>query len=261
MDVTDVLRDRMQEPGGLRRMATVSVAAHVVLVAALLASPEGWLRRHADEAREIMTITLGGGNEPSNGGMTAIGARPVQEVASPDTKRPEPVRPPAAKAPEMTLPKPGARPTKAAQAPAVKQAPDEARGRTPTRGSETTTGSAIAKTGGVGPGIGLSTGGAPGAGATLDVADFCCPDYLVLMTERIKAAWNQNQGVSGQTLVKFTIQRDGRLVDVAIERESGYSALDLSALRAVIVTKQLPSLPAAFPNPSLTVHLNFEYQR
>jgi hypothetical protein len=27
----------------------------------------------------------------------------------------------------------------------------------------------------------------------------------------------------------------------------------------VLLTRQLPELPSAFPNPSLTVHLNFQY--
>jgi hypothetical protein len=33
------------------------------------------------------------------------------------------------------------------------------------------------------------------------------------------------------------------------------------AQRAMLVTRQLPPLPAAFDRPSLTVHLFFEYQR
>jgi TonB family protein len=107
----------------------------------------------------------------------------------------------------------------------------------------------------------LSTGGGPGEGSTLDVADFCCPDYLVLMTERIKSAWDQNQGVAGQTVVRFTIQRDGRLTEAVVEKPSGYPPLEFFALRAVLMTRQLPPLPAAFTNPSLTVHLNFNYQR
>ena len=42
---------------------------------------------------------------------------------------------------------------------------------------------------------------------------------------------------------------------------SWYPGLDLSALRAIVVARQLPPLPAAFPNPTLTVHLNFAYQQ
>ena len=62
--------------------------------------------------------------------------------------------------------------------PVVKQAPDEARGRTPTRGAETRAGSAVAETGARGQGFGLSTAAASGSGSRLDVGDFCCPDYL-----------------------------------------------------------------------------------
>jgi protein TonB len=260
MDVTDVLRDRMHEPAGLQRMVTLSVAVHVALVVALFLAPAAWGGRSTEPPATVMTITLGGGSGPSNGGMTAIGGRPVQIATPlPAVKRPEPVRPPAAKAPEMTLPAP--KPVKVSPAPDVHQAPEDARGRTPTRGPEAETGTAIAETGARGEGFGLSSGGGPGAGSTLDVANFCCPDYLVLMTERIKSAWSQNQGVAGQSVIKFTIQRDGRLTDATIEKSSGSPALDLTALRAIVVTKQIPPLPGAFPNPTLTVHLNFAYQQ
>src|SRR5438093_6895884 len=104
-------------------------------------------------------------------------------------------------------------------------------------------------------------GGGPGAGATLDVADFCCPEYLATMIERIKANWNEHQNVDGQTIVKFTIRRDGVLQDIVLERSSGYPIPDLAAQRAVVLTAKLPPLPAAFPNPMLPVHLTFQYQR
>src|SRR5438067_13337492 len=101
MDVTDVLRDRMQGPSGLQGMAVVSVAAHVALFAAFVVAPGGWLSRIAEEPPVVMTISLGGGGEgPLNGGMTAIGGRPVQVETPPDAPR-EAVRPPAAAAPEM----------------------------------------------------------------------------------------------------------------------------------------------------------------
>ena len=80
------------------------------------------------------------------------------------------------------------------------------------------------------------------------------------MVVRIRQAWQQNQGATGQTLVKFTIQRDGSLTNVEVERPSGTSTLDLAALRAVMSTRTLQPLPEAFPNPTLTVHLNFQYQ-
>jgi periplasmic protein TonB len=191
-----------------------------------------------------------------------LGGRPMQVQTPPEEvlKR-EAVRPPAAKTPEMTLPKPGAKPLKATPVVPVQQAPDEARGRTPTKGSEVSSGSAVAETGARGQGFGLSTGGGPGTGSALDVTDFCCPEYVALMLERIRSSWDQRAETSGAVIVKFTIERDGRITATTVEKASGYAPLDISAQRAVLVTRQLPPLPSAFPNPTLTVHLNFQYQR
>jgi TonB family protein len=263
MDVSDVLRDRMQSPAGLQRMITLSIAVHLSVAGAVIVS-RGLTRHSNDVPKTVMTISLGGSVGPENGGMTSMGGRPVQ-VATPPEEAPkrEAVRPPAAKTPEMTIPVPNAKPLKKviATAPSVKQAPDEARGRTPTKGKEAAFGSAIADTGQRGQGFGLSTGGGAGSGSSLDITgDFCCPDYVATMVVRIRSAWNQNQGSAGQTLIKFTIRRDGSIVDAAIERQSGTTTLDTAALRAVLGTRTLPPLPDPFPNPTLTVHLNFQYQ-
>jgi len=258
-----VLRERMQEPQGLRLTSLVSLLFHSLLAAGLLYGPIRWLPHPAPEEKAVMTITLGGaGTGPKSGGLTAIGGRPIQTTEP--APKPEPVRAPAAKTPEMTTPKIVTKPVapvKTAPTPAVESAPAEARGKTPTRGDEVRAGSAVAETGTRGQGFGLATGGGAGSGSTLDVADFCCPDYLILMTDRIRSNWSQQVEVAGIVLVRFTIQRDGSLTEATVERSSGYSSLDLNARRAVQVTRQLPPLPAAFPNPSLTVHLNFQYQR
>lgn len=262
MDVTDVLRDRMSEPRGFERMAAASLAAHVLFAAVLLFAPGGWLDQRNAEPKTIMTISLGGGNDgPVNGGLTSIGGRPIQQVTPELPKRPEPIRPPAAKAPEMTVPLPNRTPTRATPPPRVQQAPDDARGRTPTKGTETRTGSAVAETGARGQGFGLSTSGGQGSGSRLDVGDFCCPEYIVQMVQRVRSNWVQRAEVPGIAIVKFTIQRDGTLTGAEVERSSGYTALDIAALRAVVGTRQLAPLPEAYPNPSLGVHLNFEYIR
>lgn len=243
-------------------MAAASIALHLLLLAALLFAPGGWLDSREAPPKTIMTISLGGGDEgPESGGMTSIGGRAVQELKPPDEpKRPEPVRPPAAQTPEMTVPLPNKPPVRTPPA-RVRQAPDDARGRTPTRGAETRPGSALAETGARGQGFGLSSGGGTGGGSRLDVADFCCPDYLVQMVQRVRSNWVSRAEVPGVTIVKFTIQRDGTVTGAEVERTSGYAALDLAALRAVVGTRQLTPLPAAYPNPTLGVHLNFEYQR
>lgn len=259
MDVGDVLRDRMVEPQGLRRMATISLFAHIVAASLILFAPARLFTHVAEAPRTVMTISLGGTPGPRSGGLTTMGGRPVQEATPPDAPKPrEAVRPPAAKVPEMTLPRPNEKPAKTAQ---VRPAPKEATGRTPTRGAQVTPGTAVAETGVRGQGFGLSTGGGGTGGVQLDVSNFCCPDYIVGMTDRIRSNWNQNQGVTGNVVIRFTIQRSGTLTDIEVAKPTGYPALDLSAQRAVYVTKQLPPLPAQFPNQTLTVNLTFEYKR
>jgi TonB family protein len=263
MDVTDVLRDRMHEADGLQWMVAVSAALHLALVAVLLLAPEAWFPARQAQPRSVMTITLGSGTPgPRTGGMTQIGGRAVQTEAPPEPpKRPEPVRPPAAKPPAMTVPKPDAAPVRSTPSPPVTQAPPDARGRTPTKGDEPSAGSALAETGARGQGFGLATGGGGGSGSHLDVANFCCPDYIVTMVERVRSHWEARAEVPGEVLVMFTIQRDGSITDVKLERSSGYIALDLNAQRALLNARQLPPLPEAFTNPTLTVHLNFQYTR
>ena len=261
MDVTDILRDRMQEPAGLQKAVSASVLLHGALIAGMLLAPRDLLIKVADAPRAIMTITLtGGGDGPSTGGLTSIGGRPVQVQTPPEEIKSDPVRPPAAKAPEMTVPLPGAKPVKPSAA-SVK-APDDARGRTPTRGAEERPGNAVVETGARGLGFGLSNSGGPGTGSTLDVTgDFCCPDYVAIMVETIRRSWNQQAEVAGSVMIKFTIERDGTITQDSIEKTSGQYQLDNSARTAVRITRKLPPLPAEYTNPTLGVHLNFQYQR
>jgi periplasmic protein TonB len=230
----------------------------------VLFAPGGLFKRAADETRPVMTISLSGSAGPENGGMTALGTRPVQEVTPPEeAPKREAIRPPAAKTPEMTVPLPNAKPTKPSKTPAavVKEAPDEARGRTPTKGAQTSTGTAVSDTGVRGQGFGLSTGGGAGTGSSLEITgDFCCPEYLSTMIARIRSAWNQNQGASGTSLIRFTINRDGSITNATIFKPSGSVTLDIAALQAVVATRALQPLPNAFPNPTLTIRLSFEYQ-
>jgi protein TonB len=263
MDVTDVLRDRTGEPEGLRTTIGVSVAVHVLLAVVIMAAPDAWFPAREAEPRSVMTITLGGGTPgPATGGMSQIAGRAVQtEAPAEPPVRPPPLRPPAAKPPEMTLPATKPAPKPAAPAPRVEQAPPEARGTTPSRGAEPTPGSAVADTGARGQGFGLSTGGGGGSGVRLDVANFCCPEYIVAVVQRIRGNWNARAEVPGQVEMKFTIHRNGRITDIQVERSSGYVALDINAQAALVTTTQVPELPSAFTNPTLTIYLTFDYTR
>ena len=248
------------ESDGLFRTCLISLAGHLVVIVAIFFFPSGFLGSVDVEVRaDVMTISLGGPAGPTTGGQTALAARSVQEILPlEEANRPQWVQPPTPAPPEMILPTPDA-PRRAEADVSVESAPEESRGRTPTRGPMLRQGAALAETGAEGAGLGLSAGGL-GGGGYLEVGDFCCPEYLSTMISLIRRRWNNQQRVTGQVMMKFTIQRDGRITDVQRETSSGYLALDQSAERALLLTAQLPRLPTPFNDDHLTVHLNFEYQ-
>ena len=258
MSVSDIIAARARSADPVTSTVLWSVIAHVGIVAFFVYMPASW-RGETDEApKTVMTISLGGAPGPRNGGLTQMGGRTVQEAT------PEPVRraevPPAVKPPEMALPtKTPVRPvTPPKEAP--KEAPRDAVGRTPTRGAEPQQGPARAETGARGQGFGLTTGGGGGTGVQLDVSDFCCPEYLEQMIRAVTQNWQSNQGVAGAVIMKFTIMRTGAIENVQVERSSGFVAHELASQRALLLAR-LQELPLQFSNPSLTVHMEFKYQR
>ena len=104
-------------------------------------------------------------------------------------------------------------------------------------------------------------GGSSAGGPRLDVANFCCPEYIETMIQRIRSNWDPQHGAAGQSIVKFSIRRDGMLTNVEIDKTSGNPLLDLESRKAVLRTQQLPPLPEQFDRPTLTVSLTFDYKR
>jgi TonB family protein len=252
--VTDIMLARAQPTDGLSATLVWSVAAHMVLVAAVVTMPADWRGAVDDAPTTVMNISLGGAPGPRNGGLTPLGGRVVQ-APEPEVAPARADRPPAQIEPEMGIPTP--RPPRAE----VERTSEAARGRTPTTGEEPQEGPARTDTGARGQGFGLTTGGGGGADAYVDVGDFCCPDYLEQMVQLIQRNWDDQQGVSGATLMMFTIHGDGRIEGVRVEQSSGFQLLDMGATRALLLTSRLPPLPSQFPNPDLTVHVRFEYKR
>jgi len=255
--VSQVLVARSQDADRLQGTLGASLLAHLALLAVVFFLPATWFGDVEQAPEVVMTISLGGPVGPRDGGMTQMGGRPVQAVA--DAKRAiEPVRAPAAAAPEMIEPKKTA--PKKAEAKVTESAKTPA-GRTPTKGDEVRKGSAVsAESTARGQGFGLSSGGG-GTGSFLDTADFCCPEYIAMMLDRIRSQWDPRQQAVGTAMVKYTIQRDGTITGVVVEKSSGYPTLDFMSQRAVQATRQLQPLPAAFTEPLLTVHLAFNYER
>lgn len=240
-DVTGVIVARGGEPDRFVPMVAWSVAVHVTLVAAMLIGVIDLGFDEVEVPRTIMTISLAGAPGPRSG-MTPMAGRAIPTPPPEPAPRPLPApsQPAAAAAPARPTP---SRPRQQPEAEAPPQ-----------------TGATRTDTGARGQGFGLATGGSGGSGVQLDVSDFCCPEYIEQMVALIQQNWQLNQGITGNTVTKFTITRTGGIEQIQVERSSGFQALDLAATQALQRTR-LPPLPAAFPNPTLGVHVTFEYQR
>lgn len=258
--VSDILQSRKQEPGGLKKTAAISVAAHAAVIAVLLLIPSV-MPRAAQPPRVIMNISLGGSPGPNTGGMQMIGGRPIQAAQpSADPQIAKNTLPPVTQTPpKMTLPDPKQKPRTPPKPTVTSKDP---KGTAAGRGFETQLGTAKVDTGAKGQGFGLSSGGSGGdGGVKLGVDDFCCPEYVADMRNRIIKNWDQNQRAAGVVIMKYIIQRNGQLTDIEVEVSSGNPMLDLAAQRALINTRTLAPLPARFTGQRLPVQLTFEYFR
>jgi periplasmic protein TonB len=257
--VSDILQRRKQEPGGLRQTALLSLGAHAAGVAVLLLLPI-LMPAQKRQPRVVMNISLGGTPGPRTGGTQMLGGRRIDAAlpsAAPQISKNVLPSPPVP--PKMTLPDPKANPR---TPPKTTVASKDPKGTATGRGAESQVGTARAETGAKGQGFGLSSaGGGTGGRSTLDTTNFCCPEYIIDMVNRITKNWSQQQEATGVVFVKYTIQRSGQLTDIQVETSSGNPSLDLASQRALVNTRMLAPLPAAFPEPQLTVHLEFQYER
>jgi len=251
--VTDIIVSRSRQSDGLTAMLVWSVGIHAAVVVGLMIMPD----RPVDEPpRSVMMISLGGAPGPKTDGLNQLGGRAVQARAD---ATPRIQTPPAPERPAMTIPQPNARVRP--ERPRARQAPAESNARELSTGAEARDGSTRSETQVRGQGFGLASSGGAGGPLTVDAVDFCCVEYLQQLRDLIQRNWTQNQNLVGMTVMKFTIRRDGMLQDIQVERPSGFAALDLASQLALTRTRQVPALPQQYPNPVLTVHMRFEYQR
>jgi TonB family protein len=241
--VTDIIVARSRSHDGLKTMVVWSLGLHVAVIVGVMFAPSAT----TDPPRLVMSISLSGNEGPKTEGMTQAGAQPIRQPPPPTPEK-RPVVAPPKERPEMTIPDPKAttrlekpkptRPVEAQPAPNVAPAPTRVRGQ----------------------GFGMSTSGGRGLGGVqVEATNFCCEEYLTLMVEAIKAKWKGDQAVTGSNVMKFTIRRDGTLEQIQVERPSGLSVLDGESLHALQATARLQPLPNQYPNPTLTVHLRFDY--
>jgi len=256
--VSEVLTDRSRDAESLSRMVGVSLVAHVALIAAIAIAPNPW--NTPVEQTRSMVISLGGAVGPEQG-RNPISARQVQQVLPDGVKARD--TPPALAKPAMIEPvKTAPTPPKANVKPEPPKTVPQLQGRAPSQGAEITKGTARVETNSTTqtPFGGLATGGGGAGAAYTDFADFCCPEYLTQLMQIVTRNWQQRQGQDGTVQLKFIIQRSGVITGIEVENQAS-PLLGLAAQRALVTTKQLPPLPAAFTGERLTVHLIFQFKR
>ena len=90
--------------------------------------------------------------------------------------------------------------------------------------------------------------------------------YVQAMTRQISQNWLKSMieapgGAAPRVYLRFTIARDGTIVDPEIQQPSNIPALNTSAMRAILRSSPLPPLPSDYRGSSVTVSFYFEYTR
>ena len=95
----------------------------------------------------------------------------------------------------------------------------------------------------------------------VDDANFEFAYYLQMVRAQIGRNWSPPQGAptGARAEVYFRVSRAGGISALRIETGSGNEFFDQSAMRAVIITEQLPPLPLGYPGSDLGIHFGFEY--
>ena len=63
----------------------------------------------------------------------------------------------------------------------------------------------------------------------------------------------------GRVVISLTVQRDGRITDVALVQSSGIEGFDKGALHAISASSPTRALPAEYPDPQLPLTVTFYY--
>jgi len=247
------MRGARAEQDRFRQMLVWSFALHALLVSAVsLAAafrPRTNLLPQPDAV--FMNVSLGqsGPISESGGGAAQSPPTPTPEPPppeEPEEKEPTVVRP--TKEVRDEVPLPDAR---------VRTNTPEPKPDSGLRGADAASADSAQLAGAPAlPGLGL---GGSGGGSPFD-QDFEYAYYVQQMLARIHQRW-QRTAVRGTAVVvvRFTIARDGRVLDASIETSSGVSILDRSSLRAVMLADPMPPLPNSYPRDQVGVHLRFTY--
>jgi colicin import membrane protein len=99
--------------------------------------------------------------------------------------------------------------------------------------------------------------GLPGTGGRL--IDPALARYLVTIREKIESAWSipfmSSQKRNLETKATIKIRKDGRVVDIDIDKRSGNRIYDESVVRVLRMIDPLPPLPSSVTEDPLEVEL------
>lgn len=121
----------------------------------------------------------------------------------------------------------------------------------------------MAKSAGGGPGRG-STGGLPfPGGGTGGPPDPLMQKYYLDIFDKIRAAWSVLPGAASfkkdlETIVVIKVRKDGRIVDINIEKRSGIRVYDESVQRALLAAEPLPPIPAGLNMDYMEIGYRFQ---
>ncbi len=103
--------------------------------------------------------------------------------------------------------------------------------------------------------------GSPFGSASIDNASFEYPYWFVQAFSKIERYWS-NPVYSNEPLsciIYFQVIRSGKIIDVKIEKSSGFDAFDRACETAVRLSEPLPPLPDDFTDEIIGIHLEFPY--
>lgn len=261
-------------PGSYKRAFGISLAAHALLLLLLILGAE--LLPAADvlqfgtgpgggQGGDYMTVGL---TEPLGGGAgmykPAIEARPTAVPPPPARKEPEEAVK-TAREPDSNvfLEKEKNRKKTAERARTSEKTPKEQPQpqpgqipATPEPGAGGIGGRSAGSGGGFGGGVGIELGSGTGPG----VIDSW---YVRQVEQRIGANWLKTSlgelGQPVQTIVSFEVNTDGSIAGITIEKQSGITAVDRAAERAVRGSNPLPPLPPELRGRRVRFAAHFDY--
>ncbi len=107
----------------------------------------------------------------------------------------------------------------------------------------------------------IGSGGGGGSGPRLEGINFPYPYYLsniqVKILSNFKPTVGSRQAQELKAIVFFTVDKNGKILEVKLEEKSGHFLFDQEAQRAVLRSSPLPPLPPAFGSDRLGVHFEF----